>query len=294
MKNLLFLPLMFVSILVSAQSMTLSTAINKAGKQRALINRMAKDYMAMGSGVRATEAEQDLDDCSSLFNENLRDLMTYAKQKEVKDLINNVNDQWQSFRSKIISAPDVEVSSNIINEANNLTLSCNNVVEKLISLNTSGKNMRLVNTCSRQRQNLQKIGMLYLAKAWGSENTNIDRELKETVTNFDNNLNILLSTKENTNEINTALAFQKSEWAFLKKSFSSETLKPGNIYSSTNLMNKEFDNLTALYEKVNVEGGAPATAESSSSTTVKAAAPVSKSPVGNRGAVDGKSAVVGN
>ncbi len=255
-KQILTVATILFAFVAQSQTISLGTAINKAGKQRMLVQRMAKDYMCIGAGVKVAEATADIDEVTSLFNENHRELTTFAKSKETKDALIIVNNLWANFRLKMASDPDIRNAESIISEANALTIACNQVVEKIQTLNaTASGSLKLTNMCGRQRLNLQKIAMLYMAKSWGVEYIYLDRDLKEAISGFDSNLANLASTKENTPEINESLQFQKSEWEFLKKSFGSESMKPGNIFSSTNLMTKEFDAITAKYDKLVVDNG---------------------------------------
>ena len=83
MKNVLKITLMSCILFAanaSAQIASRGEAINKAGKQRMLVMKMAKSYMAIGAGVKVAEAKQELDEASTIFNENNNDLSNCEKQ----------------------------------------------------------------------------------------------------------------------------------------------------------------------------------------------------------------------
>ncbi len=245
--------IIFFAINNNAQTITLASALNKAGRQRAITQRMAKDYMLIGSDVRAEDAAKDLDEAASLFNENFHDLVLFAKTQDVKDALNVVDGLWAKYRVRVTAIPSIEYANDIIIESTNLMKACNVVVDKLISNSQdTNKNVKLPNIFGRQRLNLQRISMLYTAKAWGVSYNALEKELNESINNFETTLSTLLATPENTMEINTLLKFQQSEWAFLKTTFDVHvtTLKPSSVYSSTNLMFKDFNNLTTMYEKI--------------------------------------------
>jgi Type IV pili methyl-accepting chemotaxis transducer N-term len=251
MKKFITLSLFTFMITANSQTLSLGSAINKAGKQRMLVQRMTKDYMAIGAGVKVEESATDIDDVTALFNENHRDLVNFAKYQEIKDALGYVNELWAKFRLKMASNPDIVNAEVIISDANLLTYACNSVVEKIQVLNPSAiGNAKMTNICGKQRLNLQRISMLYMAKTWGVGYTNLEKDFKEAFNSFDANLIFLNNNKDNTPEITNSLKFQQSEWEFLKKSFENTNLKPGNIYSSTNLMTKDFDMLTGMYEKL--------------------------------------------
>jgi hypothetical protein len=248
---LILIAIFAVTLFANAQSISTGSAINKAGKQRTLAIRMAKDFIAIGSGVKVEEASKELDESASTFNENLRDLLIYSKNKETTDALNFVSTLWAKFRVNVMVAPEVETVDKIIVEANNLMNACNIVVDKIIA--TSGsKAAVLPNLCGKQRLYSQKIAMLFFAEKWGVSYKTLNKDFDDTVAAYETGLNALVNIPENTDEINAILKFQLSEWAFLKKSFELKagTTMTASIFSSTNIIFKDFDRATLLYEKI--------------------------------------------
>lgn len=254
MKNVLKITLMSCILFAanaSAQIASRGEAINKAGKQRMLVMKMAKSYMAIGAGVKVAEAKQELDEASTIFNENNNDLTVFIKFKETNDALAAAAALWAKFRADVNSTPSLDMAPNIILQANNLVNACSVVVDKYVA-NAGVKIAVLPNVCGKQRLFAQKIGMLYLAKFWGAESPTLKRDLNETLVNYEAGLTSLLQYAENTEEINTILKLQQSEWNFTKKSFDAdaEQMAPVLVYSSANLMTRNFDTATALYSKL--------------------------------------------
>ena len=114
--------LLFLTILTTgySQTITLGSAVNKAGRQRAITQRIAKDYMLIGADIRTDEATKDLDDATALFNENFHDLLLFAKTPELKDALATVDGLWAKFRVKVTATPDLDNANDIITESTNL------------------------------------------------------------------------------------------------------------------------------------------------------------------------------
>lgn len=237
-----------------AQNLTLGKAINLAGKQRMLVNRIAKNYMAVGANIRSEDAIKDLDESTSLFNESHRELINFAKNKETIDALKYVDEIWNEFRVKVTSEPNLVNAETIILEARVITNGINTVVEKLEKENLNLSSSTIVNNCGRQRMLLQRLATLVIAKSWIVNYANLDKDLKETISSIEFNLESLQTTRENTEEIKEALAFQRKEWYFVKNTFNYEVPKATNVYSSTNIMTKEFDKITSLYAKLVDDG----------------------------------------
>jgi hypothetical protein len=251
-KTIPTLLLILIATIMNAQTISLGSAINKAGRQRALTQRMVKNYLLIGAGVRTEDALKDLDETASTFNESMHDLVVFAKTQDVKDALTVVADIWAKYRVDVTSNPEIDNANLIMVESNKLVNACNTVVEKIQAANINTKGVKLPNICGRQRLLLQRIATLYIAKYWEVKYYDLNTEFNKTIIEFDTNLNALVAVQENTPEMITLLKFQQSEWAFLKKSFdpSITDLKPGSIYSSTNLMAKDFNQLTSMYENL--------------------------------------------
>ena len=255
MKKIKFTALLLclgISLNTFSQELSKGEIIGKAGIQRMLCMKMAKNYMSIGANIKTQDSAKELDDASSLFNENFNDLMIYAKTKETKDAMTFVGNLWTKYREKISFSPNVDQSTDIINETYNLVNACNVVVERFL-ISTNSKTAILPNICGKQRLYAQKLGMLYLAKIWRIPYNNLDKDLKETIANYETGLESLLKADENTESINTILKLQQSEWVYIKKSFDTEnksTIMPASVYNSTNLMTRNFDKATSLYEKL--------------------------------------------
>ena len=110
----------------------------------------------------------------------------------------------------------------------------------------------LPNVCGKQRMYSQRLGMLYIAKYWQVAFPTINKDLAETGANYENGLTSLLQYTENTDEINTILRLQKAEREFTKKFFEPpvDHMAPTMVYSSTNLMTRNFETATTLYAKL--------------------------------------------
>jgi hypothetical protein len=246
---LLFLSLS--SFISNAQITSLGNAINKAGKQRMLSQRMAKNYLAIGAGVKVEDALKELDESATTFNENYNDLMIYVKDKNSKEALEKVRVLWTEYRSKILSQPTIKNSALVVSEANNLTAACNNVVTEIVN-NSNVKTAVLPNICGKQRMLSQKLAMLYMVNFLKLDYPNLEKEIAEARESFETNLEMLLRSDYNTDEIKSILRLQKDEWQFLKKAYDlkSNNTVPSYVLSSANLMTKNFDRTTFLYESI--------------------------------------------
>lgn len=251
-KTIQFTVILMFSLMSKAQNVNLQSIINKAGAQRAITQRIAKDYMLIGLGVRVDEAVKDLDESSSIFNENLHEIIFFDKSKKTEAAVAKVNELWIQFRVNVNETPKKENTTKIILASTELMNACQEVVETLIEGNSAKKeNLQLIARCGLQRKNSQRMAMLYAVKAWDTSYA-VDKELNEAIESVESTLDYLLKNPTNTPEIDKILKFHRSEWIFLRKTFdiSTGTLKPDQVSSSSKLIFQDFNALTAMYEKL--------------------------------------------
>lgn len=237
---------------VNAQNTDVKAIINKAGSQRALSQKMAKDYMLIGLGIRKEESAKELDQIMATFNENLHAIIFFDKSKKAEKAINKVNEIWSDYRVHINETPNKENAVQIIKTSTELMNACNDVVASLIESNSQfAESLKLIGTCGSQRRNAERMTMLYVAKAWGV-NYDVSEELNATLKDFETNLDLLIKNKSNTPEIDKILEFHRVEWIFMKKAVdvTATVLKPEQLASSTGLVFRDFNTLTSMYEKL--------------------------------------------
>jgi len=246
-----------ISSLLLSQGMTINSAINKAGRQRMLSQRIVKAYIMIGSGFNVDQARKELDESVALFEQQFLELEEYAPTDDIKNGIVNVDKYWSKYRMLAVDAPNKLDALILIARSNDLLNACDEVVT-LFEDYSGKKSAKLVNISGRQRMLSQRIAMLYFANYWGFPENDIVKV--DIVENFDiatdlflKSLKKLKKSSKNTDRINEGLSLVDSYWNIPRNGLNNitvEDLSLDDIYISTNKILNEMNEITGLYEKV--------------------------------------------
>src|SRR5687767_5219402 len=92
-----------------AQVSDLNDAINKAGRQRMLSQRMSKAYLALVQHVEPESARLVLDRSIALFDRQLVELKAFAPAPDIKETYTRLEGAWSEFKGVLVgSAPSKE------------------------------------------------------------------------------------------------------------------------------------------------------------------------------------------
>jgi hypothetical protein len=222
MKKIFFLLLTIPMLIFAMSDKELAHAINLAGKQRMLTQKMSKEALLIFIGIDVQKNAKALKDTSKLFDKTLNGLLNGDKElglvksnnKEIEAKLKDVQKLWKPFSKKI---EDVASFKNLTDKTfeyidkNNLPLlkTMNEAVTLYTKLGDS-KTSKLkmandINLAGKQRMLTQKIAkdlLLYQAKI------NPKRALKslnESVKLFDETLNGLYNGDKKLNLRGTKL-----------------------------------------------------------------------------------------
>ncbi|NOX46408.1 MAG: pilus assembly protein PilP [Chlorobi bacterium] len=247
--KLLFIAVFTMSaFMANAQSLTINKAINKAGRQRMLTQRMTKDYLMIGAGVKVESAQKELDDAVALFEEQFLELEDFAPNDQIADSLESLNMLWMEFRMEIVSAPELDKAATMIDKANILLKASNQIVVMLQEYAGSSSG-NLVNIAGRQRMLSQRIAMYYTAYYWGVKDPGVETNLEAAIQEFETANSTLSKSNANTEDISKRLVKVGSQWDFSKKGFDlkSERLMPSIVFVTTNSILKKMNTITGLY-----------------------------------------------
>ncbi len=233
-----------------AEELNLSSAINKAGRQRMLTQRMVRTYCQIGLDVRREEAKQQLDAAVQLFDAQLGELRQFAPTREISAELALVESDWHRFRSLIAKPYARQDARGLMELSETLLERSHKVVMSLQDL--SGKPAaRLVSLAGRQRMLSQRIAKFHMCRRAGLSDAAILDAVDRARSEFKGALSELRDAPQNTAPINRGLQTATTQWALLEHSLANadQPLEEFVALTSDKILNA-MDEVTAMYEVI--------------------------------------------
>ena len=237
---------------VNAKQLNTSQAINQAGLQRMLSQRMAKNYILLSQNIDANAAADELDESAALFEENLFNLTSSIKDKKSKTALQRLKREWYGFRVFALENAKTENTERVVKKSTSLLKTAHALVLS-IEFTSRSHSDHLVNLSGRQRMLSQRLAMLYYASNSGYTEKLFQQEMHKTARQFDQALTKLIKSRENTPEIKESLQDIANQWSFYKTRFDGSDkgrFSPKTIKVVSESLLKAMNDITKLYEIV--------------------------------------------
>lgn len=241
----------FSSETTFAEIVNLEDAINKAGRQRMLTQRMLKSYSMIGLDVKADEAKKHLDTAIAEFDAQLAELIRYSPNAQIKQKLQHVASLWRSVRVMMTEPVKQSSAETLLQKNDALLRVMNQAVKQLEQLSTSPHG-RLVNIAGRQRMLSQRLAKFYMLRAWGINNAMIRDEEAIAEAAFRKAMGELMAAKENTAAINKVLKKAKMEWDLMKYGLDKEgeNYVPLIVAMTSEKLLKTMEQATTMYSEL--------------------------------------------
>lgn len=237
-----------------AQITDINAAVNKAGRQRMLSQRLAKLYLQVGQNIDAERSQRLLDASLALFDRQLVELKNYAPTPPIKDTYRKLEKSWGEYKDLLVgAAPNPENARKLLALSEDvLALAQQGALQ--LEQHGATASARLVNVAGRQRMLSQRLSKLYQARAWNVAPETSAAELELVRKEFLAGLTELEGADVNTPAIREVLTLGRQQWMFFDAALRSQgSDKRGlgtNVATTSERILETMDTVTGMYEKI--------------------------------------------
>jgi nitrate/nitrite-specific signal transduction histidine kinase len=236
-----------------SQVINLNDAINKAGRQRMLSQRMGKAWLSMGQDIQTDSAKKVLDQSMALFDRQLVELKAYAPAGETRETYIALEMAWSDYKAILVGRSPSQGRAQVMLDQSGKILALAHKGTSLFEAQSGRPVGKLVNIAGRQRMLSQRMAEYYLAVNWNVNTVASQKELLKARDEFVPALEILRTAPEVTPEIKQELELADHQWLFfdnaLKAKVADAKAAVDVFVTSENLL-LVMDRVTGMYAKV--------------------------------------------
>jgi hypothetical protein len=204
------------------------SAVNMAGRQRMLSQRMVKAYLMLGQGIAADDARTILQGSMSQFESQLATLKTFQPTSMVRSAVVNLEGAWTKCKALLKAAPNkagavelYDANEALQQAAHSATLAYEDV--------TGAPLDHLVNLAGRQRMLSQRMAKFYFYRTWELYDIPADMEMNLSRAHFTAVLIQIENSPLASAQIKAGVARIRREWEPYQQVLFAASREPGKM-----------------------------------------------------------------
>lgn len=236
-----------------AQVTNLGDAINKAGRQRMLSQRMGKAWLGLGQDIQTDAAKRVLDQSMALFDRQLVELKAFAPVGDTRNTYMQLEAAWSEYKGVLVGSVPTQEKAKLMLDHSGKVLALAHKGTGLFELQSGKPAGKLVNIAGRQRMLSQRMAEFYFAKNWNVDVNGSQMEMIKARDEFIPALEILRNAAEATTEIKQELQLADSQWLFFDKALTSKVAgarSASDVFVTSENLLQVMDRVTGLYAKI--------------------------------------------
>jgi nitrate/nitrite-specific signal transduction histidine kinase len=226
-------------------------AINQAGRQRMLSQRILKNHVLAAMDIDALKAQAQKQRDIELFETQLGNLKRFSPDGAVSQALGDVEQLWRAYRRALDNPLQKDDAIGLLEQSNSLLKAAHQVV-LLLEQRAPSRSGHWVNIAGRQRMLSQRLTLFHIYRSWGLDSPLLQREPPRNMQEFEQALSEMSAAPVNTDAIRQLLRQGQREWKLFRHGLEGREKDP--IVYIVNLAGNQLletmDQLTRQYARL--------------------------------------------
>ena len=230
------------------QPLALSTAINRAGRLRALSQRVTKAYAQLVLGVLPEQSQAVMAAAQRIVKSSLAELARAGLPAEASALLVLCTTDADRLDALVAGVPAPARLAEVNKTAEQLLVNADRLTALLESRGKSGA--KIINIAGRQRMLSQRMAKSYMLIEAGQDPSGLRKQLDAARSEFVMGMDTLEAAPVSTPAIKQNLTLARTQWLFYQNALDGKdkTTARRDVATTSERILEVMDTLTGLYD----------------------------------------------